>query len=85
MKEILRPTLLKVVLFLFTLVIFYFLFLNTIRVNYECTAGGAECVRETQQITQQLVTKSVIGFGLPVALLVYIVTGVISSKRKRLP
>jgi hypothetical protein len=80
---IFKPTLLKVIIVILIFVLLYLCLMSSIRVRYTCTVGGEQCVKETAAITQKIVLQDMIIIGIPLAIIAWIVIGVIEVKLKR--
>lgn len=57
--------------------------MSSIRVSYECSVGGEQCAKETSDIIQKLVLQGTLIFGIPIAIILWIITGLIEERLRR--
>jgi len=83
LKQILKPTLIKIIVVVLIFLILYFYLLSSIRVSYVCSEGGEKCVEETARVVQQLALHDTLIVGIPLSIIAWIIIGLIESRKKK--
>ena len=81
-KEVFKPNLLKIITVVVIFLALYFFLSYTIRVQYICEVSGEECLKEIQQVKQNLVVKDTLFIGVPLAMISYLFLGFLQSRKK---
>lgn len=81
--EIIRPSWVKVIIVIIFLVLLYIFFVSSVRVNYFCSVPGEQCIKETSEIIQKLALQDTLIFGIPLAVVLWIIIGLIEIKFRR--
>lgn len=81
--EVIRPSWVKVIVVIIFLVLLYLFFASSVRVNYLCAVPGEQCIKETSDIIQKLALQDTLIFGIPLAVVLWIIVGLIEIKFRR--
>jgi hypothetical protein len=80
--KILKPTLIKVIIFIVIIIGAYFYNSSHFFIDIDCVPGQEEsCARYAQSEKLKIVTKTTLVTGLPIAMLIYVLVGVAISRR----
>ncbi len=88
--KILKPTLTKVIIFIIVIVVVYFcntLYISINKYKYidlDCPPTGEDCNRYISSQFNEISKKMILIDGLPIAIVGYVLAGVVVSRRKKI-
>jgi hypothetical protein len=81
-REVLKPNLLKIITVVVVFLALYFFLSTTMKIQYLCEVAGEACIKEIEQVKQNLVLKDTLLVGVPLAIIAYFFIGFLQSRKK---